>query len=109
MTYYIVDALSVTFRAGAILKLDKRQADARAHTLKTAKGKGCYEVLSEVSFKRGELIGVKTPVNKHLLQFITAAEFKERQAEGGDADDGEPEGDGENQEDEDYSDAEFKE
>lgn len=55
--------------AGGILYLTVDQARSRIHALEDM-GDGFFEILSPVTFKRGELVGYDGDVNKVLLQEI---------------------------------------
>lgn len=61
---YTVTAASARFHQG-VLELTKEQAASRLHNLK-AKGKGCYEIVNPVEFKRGEVIGYDGALPKAL-------------------------------------------
>ena len=71
---YEVTGASVSFNAGAVLKLTPQQAAARKHNLAFLKGDK-YEVLAQVHFKRGEQIDIPAGiVDKARGQLLTSTE-----------------------------------
>lgn len=61
---YTVTAASARLHQG-VLELTKEQAASRLHNLKP-KGKGLYEIVNPVEFKRGEVIGYDGDLPKAL-------------------------------------------
>jgi len=68
MKRYVVTGASANFASGVIM-LTEEQAKARVHALKDL-GDGYFEVMTTVSFKRGEIVGYDGEVNKALLQLV---------------------------------------
>jgi len=64
---YKVTGTKTTVPPGCILDLDSKQAGSRKHLLKPLKKKGLYEVISQVEFKAGEVIGFEKEVKDKLL------------------------------------------
>lgn len=59
----------VSFGPGVRLRLTEAQAGARRLLLRPL-GEGCYEVLSHVQFKAGEVIGIDGDVPKNLQPLL---------------------------------------
>jgi len=74
--FTVIAPLGATFGPGSILKLTAKQAKLRAASLSAAKKKqkGCFEVVTPVSFKFGEVIGLAENVNKAVLTALTSNE-----------------------------------
>jgi hypothetical protein len=65
---YVVKGGPAQFGAGAIVKLDKQQASARAHVLEPLKG-GKYRTKALIHFKDGEVLdiaGKREDLPRHL-------------------------------------------
>lgn len=79
---YTVTGVRIKFGPGFVLELDKDQASARSHLLEKLKS-GHYRVLTQVEFKRGEVLGVVSgEVPKSWAGFLK----REGEAEGQDGD-----------------------
>jgi hypothetical protein len=67
--------------AGMSLELDEKQASLRKRFLKLLKKKDTYEVLSDVEFKAGEIIGIIGDLkDKVLLPSLSPIETKKPDA-----------------------------
>lgn len=81
MDKYTVTAVSARLSSG-VLELTKEQAAPRLHNLKS-QGKGLFEVVNPVEFKRGEVIGYDGDLPKALgdkLEVEEKAASKKRAA-----------------------------
>jgi len=68
MDQYLVTAISARLAAG-VLRLTPAQSAPRLHNLK-ALGRGRFEIVSPVEFKRGEIIGYEGELPKALADVL---------------------------------------
>jgi len=70
---------TVKFQSGAILGLNETQSKPRllSKSIRAGKG-GKFEVVTEIEFKKGEVIGVDGAIPKVLLSKFTAIEEEKK-------------------------------